>query len=129
MVEKDYIMRLLHEMVGAMIKLIFSSEEEEPSALLTDANSLSLYNQYIALADEGKINEAENRLYRERDTENMEHLKVALLFYSHINDYTDEKLASCEYTREEIKDGINDALQDFGYNGFDGIEMMDQLFA
>ncbi len=128
MVEQDYIMRLIHEMVRSMIKLIFDIDEEKPELVLSEETSRDNFNKYIALADEGKINEAENLLYRERDTENQECLKVALLFYSHINDFSDEKLEECNYSRVEIKDGIDDALQDFGYNGFAGIDMIDELF-
>lgn len=129
MVEQDYIMRLLHETVRSMIKLIFGTEEEQPEKVISDEKVLAGYQQYIVLAEEGKINEAENLLYRERDTENQEYLKAALLFYEYINTFTDARLAECSYSREEIKDGIDDALQDFGYNGFAGIDMIEELFA
>lgn len=129
MEEKDYIMRLIHELTRSIIKLIFNTDEEKPELIFEDTTGLDHYNKYIEMADKGQINEAENLLYKDRDVDNPECLKAALLFYNHINDYSDETLTNANYSRVEIKDGIDAALQDFGYNGFDGISMLDDIFA
>lgn len=128
MVENDYVMRLIHEMVKAIIKLIFDIDEEQPQLAFSDTTNRDNYNKYIELADRGLINEAENLLYKNRDLDNPECLKEALLFYMYINDFSDEKLEQSDYSRVEIKDGIDNVLQDFGYNGFAGIGMIDELF-
>ena len=128
MVENDYIMRLIHEMVKAIIKLIFDVDEEEPQLAFSDTTCRDNYNKYIKMADQGMINEAENLIYKNRDLENPECLKEALLFYLYINEFSDARLEEADYSRVEIKDGIVSALQDFGYNGFAGIGMIDELF-
>lgn len=128
MLAEDYIVKLLDELVKMMIKMIFSTEDLEPENFIKDDKSREMYESYIALADTGNINEAENLIYKDRDTENEELLKASLLFYKRINKYSDEELQKMNYSREEIKDGIDSALQDYGYNGFEGVEIMDKLF-
>ena len=128
MVEKDYIMRLIHELIMMILRLIFHQEVEDPVLAIKDETVKKQYLSYVALADQGQINEAENQIYEDRDTENQETLKAALLFYDYINAFSEEQLEQADFSREEIKDGIDQALQEFGYNGFDGISMLDDMF-
>lgn len=118
MVKQDYIMRLIHEMVRTVLRLLFGIDESKEKIIFLDAKSGSDYNKLLKMADEGKINEAENLIYEELDTENMECLKRALLFYDYINEMDDETLAEAEYSREEIVEGIENILREFGCGGF-----------
>ncbi|MCL2559632.1 MAG: DUF6483 family protein [Turicibacter sp.] len=59
------------------------------------------------LAD-GKINEAENLLFDavQNDAQvDHDYLRVALDFYMKMDDYTDDYLALCHFSRQEIMDG------------------------
>lgn len=113
---KDYIMRLIHEIARTLIKLIFNIDidEYEKKEYKGDLASAK-WEELFRLADEGKINEAENRLTELMDGEDLEHLRMALLFYDHVNDYDDEILEQADYSREEIKEGIYAALEEYGY--------------
>lgn len=118
MVKQDYIMRLIHEMVRTVLRLLFGINEEKEEIIFLDAKSREVYNELLKMADEGKINEAENLIYEKLDTEDMECLKTALLFYDYINEMDDEMLAGAGYSREEIKEGIENILREFGCGGF-----------
>ena len=110
MFEQDYIMRLIHEMVRTVMKLVFGS-----------ADNGEKLNELIDLADEGKINEAENRLYDLLEDKDPDALKIALAFYDHMNGFDTEFLDEADYSREEIRDGICDVLKRFGYGGMTGL--------
>ena len=87
MYEQDYIMRLIQEMVRAVLKLIFHIDTESPAGkLLEDSEEKAGLDTLLNLADEGKINEAENTVFE--ITENMDYkkLEAALLFYSYLNE-------------------------------------------
>ena len=47
----------------------------------------------------------------------MERLKLALLFYGHLNTYSDAFLEKADFSREEIKAGIENTLELYGYKG------------
>lgn len=58
------------------------------------------------MVEKGKIDEAENILLEDTDSEGKKQSKLALLFYAHLNDKDDDYLKQCDYTRTEIADGI-----------------------
>ena len=60
------------------------------------------------------INEAENLLFDKIDVQNPKHLAIAINFYDKLNKLTDETLESSHYSREEINQGLNDILDEFG---------------
>ena len=127
MFEQDYIMRLIHEMVRTVMKLVFGlDEEDEEEVKLLDtlaADEGGKLNELLDLADAGKINEAENQLYDILDKNDANTLKMALLFYNHINEYDGEFLDKADYSRDEIRDGICNVLEQFGYGGMTGLFM------
>ena len=69
------------------------------------------------MIDDGKINEAENRLYDLISDTDGNRFKIALLFYSYLNDKTDEFLEANDFSREEIKSGLENAADRFGLSG------------
>ena len=70
--------------------------------------------ELMKMADAGRINEAENILLESLDTSRKSDLRAALIFYDHINDFSDDFLEEHNYSREEIKDGIKSVVEDFG---------------
>ena len=62
----------------------------------------------------GKINEAENLLYEEMVPGDMEYLEMALAFYAYLNCFEDDVLHRYHYTRDEIKEGMEDFLDRYG---------------
>lgn len=114
--EKDYIMRMIKQVVVALARIIFKKPgpmyelpEERDFTAVDD-----LYVRLLKLADAGEINEAENLLYEELETENQGYLEMGIGFYSHINEYEEAFLREHNYTRDEINEGIERLLKEFG---------------
>lgn len=118
MYEQDYIMRLIKEIVRALLKLLFSIDTASPSAeLLEDTKEQETLNNLLDMADAGKINEAENKIYELLSEERINNLETALLFYSYLNDKSDEFLEENNFSREEVITGIKEAAARFGLEG------------
>lgn len=113
--EQDYIMRMIKQMIRALAVVIFGKkfQEEEIEEAWTTEGGMN-EKELMKMADAGKINEAENMLLESLDTTRKSDLRAALIFYDHINDFSDDFLEEHNYSREEIKDGINRVIEDFG---------------
>lgn len=119
MFEQDYIMRLIHEMVRAVLKMIFGIQEKQ-EILAEDqekGKELGWYEELLMMAREGQINEAENQLSDHLDGGNLTDLKYGLEFYDFINTFSDDFLEANDYSRQEIRDGIRTILKQYGYEG------------
>ena len=125
MVEKDYIMRIIHEMVRTVLKLIFHIEEgTEEEFVFAEGTNRDFYQQLCLLAEEGKINQAENMLYEYLESESWteeegkpEHLKLSLAFYDYLNEKTSDFLEDHDFSREEVAEGIKSVMKRYGYGG------------
>lgn len=115
MFEQDYIMRLIKEMVRMILKLLFQIDTDTPTEeLLSEAEQRETLEELLELVDRGKINEAENRVYELTSDGNAENLEVALLFYSYLNDKPDDFLEENDFSRKEIKEGLEDIVSGYG---------------
>ena len=57
MVERDYIMRLIREMVRVILKLVFNIDTESPTVdLLADEEEKQMLDALLAMIDAGDIN-------------------------------------------------------------------------
>lgn len=107
MFEQDYIMRMIKEMVRALLKLLFDIDTETPSAeLLEDYDARNRLKALTDMIDDGDINNAENRLYQSLSDNNMLDLKAGILFYSYLNEKDDEFLQRNHFSRDEVEMGI-----------------------
>ena len=115
MFEQDYVMRLIKEMVRAILKLLFNIDTESPTAeLLENKEEKETLENLLDMVDAGKINEAENKLYDLISATDINSLEVALLFYSYLNDKADDFLEENDFSRDEIKLGIENVADRFG---------------
>lgn len=122
MVEQDYIMRLIKESVRMLMKLLFNIDTASPAMeQLESLERRSIYNGLEEKLDEGAINEAEEELFEGLDETNREDLKLAIMFYSYLNEKDDEFLAAHQFSRQEIKDGLMDVLHRYGVTGMEGL--------
>ena len=119
MFEQDYVMRLIKEMVRAILKLLFNIDTDSPSAeLWEDAKEQQTLDELLDMVDNGFINEAENKIYEITEEGKKTDLEMALLFYSYLNDKSDEFLEAHNYGRDEIKAGLKDITVRYGVDGF-----------
>lgn len=115
MFEQDYVMRLIKEMVRAILKLLFNIDTESPTVeLLENKEEQETLEKLLDMVDAGKINEAENRLYDLTSDTDRNSLEVALLFYDYLNEKTDDFLESNDFSRDEIKLGIENVTDRLG---------------
>ncbi|OYP47240.1 hypothetical protein C8E03_105200 [Lachnotalea glycerini] len=119
MLEDDYITRMIKDMVKAIVKAILGKSElnyELPKENERTDNDM-LFDKLTKLADEGKINEAENLLFTKLEFKEPKELEIAMAFYLHINEYEEDFLESANYSRNEISEGIEAIAKKYGYSG------------
>ena len=83
------------------------------------AVSEKLKKQAEKLAEEGKINEAENELYMGMVEDDVDYLELALTFYLYLNDMDGDFLDDNGYSREEVLEGMKDLASDWGVTGLE----------
>jgi hypothetical protein len=124
--EQDYVMRLIKEMVRAILKLLFNIDTESPTVeLLENKEEKETLENLLDMVDAGKINEAENGLYDLISAKDMNSLEVALLFYSYLNDKTDDFLETNDFSRDEVKLGIENIVDRYGLSSIAKIFLTD----
>ncbi|EFH94028.1 DUF6483 family protein [Finegoldia magna] len=72
------------------------------------------------LIEEDRINDAENILFENLETNNLMYATIATRFYEKLKGLSDEKLQKSNYSREEILQGLNDMCDMFGLEIFKG---------
>ena len=115
MFEQDYIMRMIREMIRAILKLLFHIDTEIPTTELleNDEDKVTL-KTLLSMVDDGDINEAENKLFAIVEPENKASLELVLLFYSYLNDKSDDFLAENNFSRKEMQDNLKYILSQYG---------------
>lgn len=114
MFEQDYVMRHINEMVRAVLKLLFDIDTETPTAeLLEGEEEKETLKNLLDMVDNGNINEAENSLYDLMGNSDIRSLEIALLFYSYLNHKSDDFLEANDFSRDEIKLGLENVAVSF----------------
>ena len=116
--EKDYIMRLIKEMVRILFSLIYgkkyvSVELEKENKYEVSGKNLK---SFLDMIDSGQINEAENILLDNIDYANNDEVMAAALFYQYLSEKDSEFLINNNYTKEEVLSGFKQLLVQSGYN-------------
>ena len=116
--EKDYIMRMIKEMVRILFSLIYgkkyvSVELEKENKYEVSGKNLK---SFLDMIDSGQINEAENILLDNIDYANNDEVMAAALFYQYLNEKDSEFLINNNYTKEEVLSGFKQLLVQSGYN-------------
>lgn len=116
MFEQDYIMRMIHDLVRMLAKLLLGKDtvmyEFPDEGEFTEGDFL--YKRILQLLEDGRINEAENMLFDEMHTDDLSYFEMAMDFYTRLNQLDDGYLEEHDYSREEIEEGIQMAARSFG---------------
>lgn len=119
MFEQDYIMRYIKEMIRVLLKLVFHIDTDAPVVdLLENKKDKQTLELLLNLVDEGMIDNAENKIYEIIGDGNKQNLKIAILFYSYLNDKSDKFLEEHNFNRDEIKLGLQDVMERYGVGDF-----------
>ena len=116
--EKDYIMRMIKEMVKILFSLIcgkkyVSVELEKENKYEVSGKNLK---SFLDMIDSGQINEAENILLDNIDYANNDEVMAAAFFYQYLSEKDSEFLINNNYTKEEVLSGFKQLLVQSGYN-------------
>ena len=116
--EKDYIMRMIKEIVRILFSLIYgkkyvSVELEKENKYEVSGKNLK---SFLDMIDSGQINEAENILLDNIDYANNDEVMAAALFYQYLSEKDSEFLINNNYTKEEVLSGFKQLLVQSGYN-------------
>ena len=116
--EKDYIMRMIKEMVRVLFSLMFgkkyvSVELEKENKYEVSGKNLK---DFLDMIDSGQINEAENILLDNIDYTNNDDVMAAGLFYQYLSEKDSEFLINNNYTKEEVLSGFKQLLVQSEYN-------------
>ena len=116
--EKDYITRMIKEMVRVLFSLMFgkkyvSVELEKENKYEVSGKNLK---DFLDMIDSGQINEAENILLDNIDYTNNDDVMAAALFYQYLSEKDSEFLINNNYTKEEVLSGFKQLLVQSGYN-------------
>lgn len=118
--EQDYIMRIIKQMVAALISVILGKENKIYDLPLEDQykSSDGLLRELLTMVNDGKINEAENLLYESFEQDNKKDIENTILFYSYLNELDNDFLEKCNYSRDEIEMGVKEIAKRSGMEGF-----------
>ena len=115
--EKDYIMRMIKEMVRVLFSLAFgkkyvSVELEKENKYEVSGKNLK---NFLNMIDLGQINEAENILLDSIDYTNKNEVMAVALFYQYLSEKDNQFLENNNYTKEEVLSGFKQFLMKSGY--------------
>ncbi len=118
--EKDYIMRMIKEMVRVLFSLMLGKKYTKVELEAENKYSVSGtgLDELKAMADKGKINEAENQLLENIDYANKKELETAILFYEYISEKEDVFLKEHDYSIEEVFDGLKSLAENAGFSNY-----------
>ena len=115
MFEQDYIKRLIKEIIRTILKLLFDIDTEIPTIeLLENEEEKATLETLLNMVDDGDINEAENKVFEMVEAGGRDSLELVLLFYSYLNDKSDDFLAENNFSRKEIQDDLKYILSKYG---------------
>ena len=115
--EKDYIMRMIKEMVRVLFSLAFgkkyvSVELEKENKYEVSGKNLK---NFLNMIDLGQINEAENILLDSIDYTNKNEVMAVAIFYQYLSEKDNQFLENNNYTKEEVLSGFKQLLMKSRY--------------
>ncbi|MBP2024961.1 DUF6483 family protein [Peptoniphilus stercorisuis] len=116
MLKEDYIMRSIKNKIKFLANILFGKDIINYEYVNKDESNESdiLYKKLIVLISNNNINDAESLLFEEFDPLDKNKIAIALDFYNSINNLEDEVLEKNNFTRKEIKEGIDDIYELLG---------------
>lgn len=110
---QDWLMSQIKIMIDMIAKIVFKKDNVKFN-VHEESNSAEVYKLYdklINLTNQLKLNEAEDILFEEINNNDLIYMKVAMDFYDRLNKLSDDELEIANFTREEIKSGLEDLLK------------------
>ena len=103
--EEDWLMRQIEIAIAIIIRMITGKEKHIQHI------SSKLFNDVMSLLKKGEICEAENLLFHAIDAHEETALETAIIFYYELNKLDDKYLESKNFSRDEIKTGLQEVFR------------------
>lgn len=117
--EKDYLMRLIREMVRMLLSFVAGKQYAQVE--LPGENKYGVsegkLSELKAMVDKGEINETENMLLERLDSGDREAAAELVFFYSCVGEKDAAFLAKHRYTQEEVLEGLRHLSKRLGCEG------------
>ena len=108
--QDDWLLRQVQMIAHFVAKVVFQKDTIEYEVTDELSNTDMFYDKLNKLIKEGKICEAEDMLF-----DNIEHtnryIELAIDFYQKINQFSDEQLEMCNFSRDEVYEGLMEILK------------------
>ena len=116
MFEQDYIMRMIHQVIWAMLVMLFNMNVETPVEdwLRDEKEEKELLDALLDMVDNGQAGKAEDAVFDLADAGDRKDLRLILLFFLYLNDKPDEFLAESGFCREELQEDLGTILEKYG---------------
>ena len=115
-IEKDYILRLIYEIIRTLLHVLFHVDiAKQNGPAFEDEQRMEWFGKLTAMVDAGEINEAENELLDGINANSMKDYELALWFYAYLNEKDNAFLETHNFSRQEVLEGIRLTGQIFGY--------------
>lgn len=113
--QEDWFMRQIEAMTRAIAQLLLHRSPDAGMSEIFRADLNAHEAQLDALLSSEGPCAAENRLFEEMDTSDLEWLEAALHFYGQLSKMPESELASHDFSREEILSGLRSVCRAYGY--------------
>lgn len=120
MYKNDWIMTEISKAIKFLLFILFNKKETDLEYLyVMESPRYKLQFERIKdLVREGRASEAEDLLFEREDSSDMVNFEIALWFYNELNSMDDSRLSEMNFTRTEIKDGLRDLLNQYGFTEY-----------
>ncbi len=102
-----------YQLAASLAKSIFRKESPfiPDDAFAPDSEYGLLLAGMRRMVDEGKINECEDMLFNVFDQKKSQILAIGIEFYARLSQMPEGQLEDCDFSTEEVKEGISDMLK------------------
>ena len=114
----DYFMRQIEDITRCVASILFHRKVYRHETMVQEERYLEssfLFYRLKQLLLDGQVNEAENLLFDcLKANPCYENLQVALDFYEDLAKFSEEELTACNFSRQEIWEGLVEIRKIFG---------------
>lgn len=108
MYHQDWLMRQIEAFVAFLIYMLTGEKDGQEQYVTQVLSTDDLFKIIRELIAQKQICKAEDMLFDRADGKDPNALHVSLYFYQSINQWSDSELTACNFSREEIMDGLKE---------------------
>ncbi len=115
-IKQDWLMRQIDILTVLIARIVFDKGEVQYDLMEEEGERQGEppHRELWELLARHKLGTAENRLFELLNPEDERGLALAVEFYRRANTFSDDELAMQGFTRDELLDGLHDAMKIYG---------------